>query len=167
MDDDVQIREMTDKDWESVAKIYQQGIDSHIATFQTSVAPYEEFRSSHLDFGALVAVSENRVVGWIALSPTSRRSCYKGVVEISIYIADGYRGIGIGRLLLSRELEIAKAKGVWTLQSVVLDQNTASYHLHKNLGFRFVGYREKVARDCFGTWHNTYLFEYRFNIEED
>ncbi len=85
------IREMIEQDWESVKEIYLQGIELGIATFNTSCPSYESWDKSHTADCRYVYVEENKVVGWVALSPTSSRCVYKGSVEMSIYVSNEKR----------------------------------------------------------------------------
>lgn len=161
----VMIRCMTEKDWASVKVIYEQGIKSGIATFQTEVPSYEEWNAGHLSIGRLVAVIDEEVVGWVALSPTSSRCVYKGVAELSIYIEEKAKQQGIATQLLKELIEVSEREGIWTLQSGIIEENKASIALHQKCGFRQIGYREKIARDQKGIWHNTVLMERRSQVD--
>jgi L-amino acid N-acyltransferase YncA len=158
------IREMQKGDWEQVSEIYQQGMDTNLATFQTECPVYEEFDQSHMKQCRFVIIDGNSVVGWTALSPVSSRCVYRGVAEVSIYIHDSFRGRKIGTQLLSFLSEQSEKDGVWTLQSGIMADNTASIHLHKKCGFRQVGFRERIGKDRFGQWRNTVLMERRNNL---
>lgn len=155
------IREMKDSDWEEVKNIYQQGIDSGISTFMRNVPEFEYWNNSKLKIGRLVATYDGKIVGWIVLSPTSAREEYSGVCEISVYIHQDYKRMGIGRKLIEKEIEVSEANNIWTLQSVMLGNNTPSMKLHESCGFRVVGYREKVAKDRYDQWQNSILMERR------
>jgi len=101
-----------------------------------------------------------RASGWLAASPVSRRECYRGVVEHSVYVDEASRGKGAGRALLERLVAEAPAHGIWTLQTSIIAGNEASLALHAAVGFRTVGRRERIAqRD--GIWHDTVLLELR------
>lgn len=157
-----EIREMEEKDWGRVQEIYRQGIETKIATFQSQVPEFEEWDKGHLQEGRLVAVDkENRVIGWLALSPTSSRCVYRGVVEVSIYIAPEARGQGIGTALLSKAVEVTEELGIWTLYSNIIAINKGSIALHKKCGFRTVGIRERIAKDLDGVWQDTVIMEKR------
>lgn len=157
------IRPMKREDGNFVMDIYQQGIDTNIATFQTECPTYGEWDSGHLNDCRFVAELNGNIVGWIALSATSKREVYHGVVEVSIYINTNYRNQGIGLILMNRLIVESEKLGYWTLYSSVIEENKASITLHKKSGFREIGYREKIAQDRFGKWHNTILFEKRSN----
>lgn len=158
------IRDMKKEDWKSVADIYQEGIDTQIATFQTEVPEYEAWDQSHIKECRLVAETNEEIVGWTALSPVSSRCVYKGVAEVSIYIKREHRGNRIGEMLLQRLFIESEREGYWTLQSGIIELNKASIALHTKSGFRMVGYREKIAKDRQGNWQNTVLMERRSEV---
>ena len=159
-----QIREMNESDWPDVSRIYQDGIDTNMATFQTECPSWEEWDASHLKECRLVITQDNIVLGWAALSAVSGRRAYAGVAELSIYVARSNRGGGVGKTLLLELIACSQANDFWTLQSAILEGNTASVHLHESCGFRKVGYREKIGCDRFGTWRDTYLMEKRMGL---
>jgi len=162
---DVLIREMKKSDWETVREIYKEGIQTKIATFQTELPSYEEWNNAHLPTCRLVAVIGEAVIGWTALSLISSRCVYRGVAEVSIYIKAEYRGNQVGVMLLQELFKESEKQGYWTLQSGILEINHASISLHKKVGFRMIGYREKIAKDSDGVWQNTVLMERRSNAD--
>jgi phosphinothricin acetyltransferase len=145
-------------DWDAVLEIYEEGID--IGTFEELIPTWDEWDGGHLVWPRLVARDDGRVLGWAALSPYSQRSCYRGVAEVSIYIARSARGKGVGRALLERLVSEAEGAHIWTLQASVLDGNQASVALHERCGFRIVGVREKLARKR-NEWRDVVLMERR------
>ena len=155
------IRSMTPEDWPAVARIYQEGMDTNLATFQTECPSWEEWNAAHLQQCRLVAVVDDAVAGWAALSPYSSRSVYSGVAHLSIYIGQEARGVGVGKALLTAMIAASEEAGFWTLQSGIMENNAASIALHNSCGFRLVGYREKIAQDRNGVWRNTLLMERR------
>ena len=155
-----QITSMLDDDWEQVRQIYQEGIDTGQATFETTTPEFNEWHNSHLAFGRLVARTEWVVSGWAALSPVSRRAAYAGVAETSVYVGAAYRGNGIGRSLLQALIEESERNGIWTLQAVMFPENEASLALHRSCGFREVGRRERISK-LNGVWRDTLLLERR------
>ena len=160
----MQIERITYEDIEDVLEIYNQGIQTGYATFQTEIPSIEEWDHSHLSVGRLKAVDENgKLLGFIALSPTSSRCVYRGVAEVSVYIAKEHQKKGIGEILLQAVIETTEKNGIWTLQSGIIDINQASLALHHKCGFRTIGYRERVAKDCNGIWRNVVLVERRSN----
>jgi len=156
-----QIRKILDSDWPEVNRIYREGIDTNLATFQSECPTWEEWDASHLKDCRVVITGDGMVLGWAALTAVSGRCVYAGVAEVSIYISQAYRGLGIGKMLLLELIRLSEANGFWTLQSGIMQNNTASIRLHESCGFRTVGYREKIGRDRFGVWRNTVLMEKR------
>jgi phosphinothricin acetyltransferase len=143
-----------------VEAIYAEGIATGEATFETEPPSWEEFDTSRLDDHRFVAVEEEAVVGWTAVSPTSSRECYAGVVEHSVYVAEHARGRGVGRELMDALVASADAAGIWTIQTSVFPENAASVALHERVGFRVVGRRERIAQLA-GVWRDTLLLERR------
>ena len=156
----ISIRPMTPADWPEVHRIYQEGLDTGLATFETKVPSYDDWDHKHHTDCRIVAEFDNGIAGWAALSPTSPRAAYRGVAEISIYIANAMAGKGIGSALLDALIEASEEAGFWTIQSAIFRENSTSIHLHKKAGFREIGYREKVA-ERFGRWHDIILMERR------
>lgn len=154
------IREMYQTDWDQVKEIYQQGMNTNLATFQSECPSYEEFDQSHLKDRRYVAVDGDIVVGWTALTAVSNRC----VAEVSIYVRDSYKGKQVGTQLLAYLIAKSEEHGIWMLQSGIMENNPASIRLHEKCGFRKVGYRERIGKDCFGQWRNTVLMERRSDI---
>ncbi|MFJ9807587.1 GNAT family N-acetyltransferase [Streptomyces sp. NPDC101158] len=146
---------------ERVVEIYQLGIDSGHATFETRAPTWAEFDSSRLPEHRFVALDRTGVVvGWAAAVPVSDRCAYAGVVEHSVYVDPDARGRGVGLLLLQALLASTDAAGIWTVQAGVFPENTASLALHHRAGFRTVGTRERLGRHH-GTWRDVVLIERR------
>ena len=158
---DYTIEEMKESDWNEVSQIYLEGINTGIATFQNSIPNFEDWNNGHIQSCRLVAKSEGKVLGFAALSPTSSRCVYSGVAEVSIYIGENYRNLGIGHALMSSIIKLSEENNFWTLQSGIIRENAASIELHKKCGFREIGFREKVAKMDNGIWHDTVLMERR------
>jgi L-amino acid N-acyltransferase YncA len=156
----MEIRVLTRGDWPEVEAIYAEGIATRQATFETATPSWEEFDAGRLPAHRLVAVDGRRVVGWAAVSPTSTRECYAGVVEHSVYVSANARGRGIGRALLEALVASTDAAGIWTVQTSIFPENEASLALHERLGFRVVGRRERIAQ-LDGEWRDTLLLERR------
>jgi L-amino acid N-acyltransferase YncA len=151
---------MTPEDWPAVEAIYAEGIATGDATFETAPPSWEEFDSGRLADHRLLAIEGDKIVGWAALSPTSTRACYAGVVEHSVYVAGRARGRGVGRALMEALLASADASGLWTIQTSIFPENAASLALHERVGFRVVGRRERIA-ELDGAWRDTLLLELR------
>lgn len=146
--------------WEAVRRIFQDGIDAGVATFEEAPPDWKGWNTAHRSDCRLVALAGDTVVGWAALSPVSARAAYAGVAEVSVYVAQGRQGQGVGRMLLEALVDAAEAAGIWTLQAVVFPQNAVSLRLHRQAGFREVGRRERIAR-LRGAWQDTVLLERR------
>ncbi|MCZ2526543.1 GNAT family N-acetyltransferase [Streptomyces sp. HB2AG] len=146
-----------------VLAVYRAGIDEGHATFETSAPTWEAFDAAKLPdhrFVALDDAPEEQVLGWVAASKVSDRRAYAGVVEHSVYVSPAARGRGVGRALLEALIASTEAAGVWTVQSGVFPENTASLALHEAAGFRTIGVREKVGR-LRGVWRDVLLIERR------
>lgn len=151
--------------WPEVRAIYEQGIATGHATFQTEAPTWEEWDRSHLPHSRLVAVdagygNNGQVLGWAALSPVSSRCVYGGVAEVSVYVAGAARGRGLGRQLLAALVADSEAHGIWTLQAGIFPENTTSVSIHAGEGFREVGRRERIGQ-LHGVWRDTLLLERR------
>ncbi|GHJ96359.1 phosphinothricin N-acetyltransferase [Streptomyces sp. NE5-10] len=145
---------------EEVLSIYQQGIDEGNATFESTAPTWEAFDKAKLPEHRLVTLDGGRVLGWAAVVPVSDRCAYAGVVEHSVYVHPDARGRGIGLALLTALLASTDADGIWTVQSGIFPENTASLALHQRAGFRVVGTRERIGRHH-GTWRDVVLVERR------
>ena len=151
---------MKPEDWPSVRAIYLEGIATGQATFEAEAPSWEQWDAAHLPFARLVAGDGNRVIGWAALSPVSKRRAYQGVAEVSVYVAERSRGKSIGRALLERLIHESEQNGIWMLQAAVFPENAATLALHKRCGFRAVGRRERISK-LNGAWRDTILLERR------
>lgn len=160
IENNILVRAMKESDWTSVANIYQEGMDTDMATFETQVPSWEKWDSGHLKICRLVVEQDHKVIAWAALSPVSTRAVYAGVAELSIYVATESKGKGLGSILMIRVIEESENAGIWTLQSSIFSENTISIHLHQKAGFRIVGYRERIAKRN-GIWRNTHILERR------
>jgi phosphinothricin acetyltransferase len=154
------IKPMGREHWPEVLRIYLEGIATGNATFEVEAPSWEKWDGSHLPNCRLIAQEESKILGWAALSPVSSRRVYAGVVEVSAYVAEAARGKGIGKSLLSALIESSEDCGVWTLQAGIFPENTASITLHKSLGFREVGRRERIGK-MGDAWRDVVLLERR------
>ncbi|MFB6839738.1 GNAT family N-acetyltransferase [Streptomyces sp. NPDC056361] len=144
-----------------VLAIYQAGIDEGNATFETTAPTWTEFDTAKLPehrFAALDA--DGTVLGWVAATKVSDRCAYAGVVEHSVYVHPDARGRGVARTLLDALIESTEAVGIWTIQSGIFPENTASLAVHARAGFRVIGSRERIGRHH-GVWRDTVLVERR------
>ena len=151
-------------DWPAVREIYEQGIATGNATFETEAPDWRTWDRAHRPDCRLVARLDGEVVGWAALTPFSSRAVYAGVAELSVYVADSARSRGVGSALLEEMIAASEAAGVWTLQAGVMAENEASIRLHTAAGFRVVGLRERLgARQ--GVWRDVVLLERRSPVD--
>jgi L-amino acid N-acyltransferase YncA len=163
--------------WPAVRAIYSEGIATGNATFETELPEWEKWDNSHRQDCRLVAVESINpvaddlvtpidtatILGWAALSPVSTRPVYRGVAEVSVYVATAARGKGIGKALLVSLVKESEASGIWTLQAGVFPENVASIALHKSCGFREVGIRRRIGK-LDAVWRDVLLLERRSDI---
>jgi L-amino acid N-acyltransferase YncA len=157
---DVRIEPMADAHAAAVLAIYQAGIDEGNATFETRAPGWPAFTAGRLPGHRFVATAAGRITGWVAASATSGRCVYAGVVEHSVYVHPGARGQGTGRRLLDALIASTEAAGIWTIESGIFPENTASLALHQAAGFRVVGIRERLGQHH-GRWRDVILIERR------
>lgn len=156
---------MTAAHWPAVEAIYALGIGEGNATFESGPPDWDRFSSTRMMEHSAVALDDDAVVGWVAITPVSARPVYAGVVEHSVYVHREAAGRGIGRALVERLIETTESASIWTIQSSIFPENEASLRLHDALGFRRVGHRERVALMTYGPyagrWRDTILVERR------
>lgn len=147
MPGELMIDEMRPEDWESVARIYGEGIDTGNSTFEQSVPTYERWISAHLEGFSIVAREDGEVLGWAALSPVSARQVYRGVAELSLYVGEKHRGKGVGSVLMRAMIELSEKKGIWTLQGGTFPENRASLALQKKIRVQGSRHQGKAGQD--------------------
>ena len=162
----VTISLMKEANWADVARIYREGIETGNSTFENEPpASWEEWAAKKVDGCSLVAMDDEKIIGWAAVSPFSKRAVYSGVVENSLYISASARGKGVGSTLLKELIQVTEAHGIWTIQSRIFPENKASLRLHLNQGFREVGRLEKIGQMQFGEnkgqWRDVVFVERR------
>ncbi len=160
---DFQIEEMKPTDWDQVSQIYREGILTGNATFEKLIPSWDSWVLDHVVGFNIVARSKNKILGWAALSPTSGRIVYSGVMEVSVYVREEFQGKGIGLALLKKLIELSEYNGIWTLQAGIFPENQTSINLHKKCGFRIVGTREKIGK-MNGVWRDVIFMERRSKI---
>ncbi|WP_235297384.1 GNAT family N-acetyltransferase [Portibacter marinus] len=146
-----------------VQRIYEEGLATGVATFETHIPEWDKWDSDHLAYGRILATDGKSYLGWASLAPVSGRCVYGGVAEVSVYVSEKARGQGVGYYLLGELIRISEENGIWTLQSGIMPGNIASINLHKKCGFRTIGYREKVAQ-LNGVWMDNILMERRSKV---
>ena len=154
------IREMLQSDSESVLEIYRMGLETMNATFETKVPTWQEWDSKHLIHSRFVSDENGIIRGWASLTPFSTREVYRGVAEVSIYVASNFRGRKIGSELMEKIILSSEQNGIWTLFSSVFPENEPTLRLHAKYGFRIIGKRERIAQ-LDGIWRDTILMERR------
>jgi L-amino acid N-acyltransferase YncA/DNA-binding transcriptional ArsR family regulator len=156
------VRPMCPEDADQVLAVYQAGLDAGDASFETEAPSWADFDAAKLPGHRHVATADDtgELLGWAAAGPVTSRSAYAGVVEHSVYVAPGARGKGVGGALLRALITSTEAAGIWTLQSGIFPENTASLHLHEREGFRVVGIRERIGH-LNGRWRDVVLVERR------
>lgn len=150
-------------DWEAIKNIYIEGINTKLATFETSCSVPDigaDWFNGKIDQSIFVAIEQDEVIGWSALSPVSDRCVYGGVAEVSVYVTGIATGKGIGKMLLDQLIAFAENHNIWTLQAGIFTENMASIKLHEKGGFRMVGTREKLGQ-LDGVWKDVVLMERR------
>lgn len=156
----VRLEEMRDADWPQVRDIYLEGIRTGNATFETQAPAWEEWDRDHLRCCRFVAREDEVIYGWAALRPVSARHAYRGVAEVSVYVTESARGLGLGRALLEALVSSSELNGIWTLQAGILAENISSLELHSRCGFREVGRRERIGK-LEDAWRDVVLMERR------
>jgi phosphinothricin acetyltransferase len=159
----MEIRNLRSLDWPEVARIYEDGIRTGNATFETGVPSWESWDAAHSEH-RLVAELDGRIAGWAALVPYSDRCCYSGVAEDSVYVASWAQGQGVGRALLEELIALSEGAGIWTVQAGIFPENKASLRLHLGCRFRLVGVRERIG-ELNGVWRDVLLLERRSEVK--
>ncbi|MDG2449570.1 MAG: GNAT family N-acetyltransferase, partial [Saprospiraceae bacterium] len=111
------LHNIDEANFDAVAEIYAEGIETGKATFETNVPSWSSWDDSHFPFGRIAAYITGNMLGWASLSPVSSRCVYAGVAEVSVYVSQDARGKGVGKLLLESLIDISEENGIWTLQS--------------------------------------------------
>ena len=156
----MEVRGLRPQDWPVVRAVYEAGIATGNATFETGAPSWEAWDAAHLAAHRLVAAEGGRVLGWAALAPVSDRCAYAGVAEDSVYVAPDAQGRGVGGRLLEALVSGAEQAGIWTIQTGIFPENQASVRLHQGCGFRVVGVRERLGQ-LHGRWRDVLLLERR------
>jgi L-amino acid N-acyltransferase YncA/DNA-binding transcriptional ArsR family regulator len=161
---DVPVRPMDDGDWDAVRRIFAEGLDTGVASFETEVPAREALDAAWLPGHRWVAEVDGQVAGWATAKPVSSRAVYAGVAETSLYVGAAFRGRGVGKALIHRQVTAADAGDLWTLQATIFPENRASLNLHHSAGFRTLAVRERIAQRH-GVWRDTVLLERRRAVD--
>ena len=154
---------MLSSHWDKVKEIYEEGIATGNATFETAAPSWEDWDANHVKVPRLVAIENEEIVGWAALTKVSGRCIYAGVGEVSVYVSGTQRGKGIGRRLLQALISESEKNNYWTLQAGIFPENKSSIKIHEDCGFRLIGVREKIGK-MNNVWRDTLLMEKRSKI---
>ena len=157
------IEKLIEKHWPEVRAIYESGLATGNANFSHQVPDWERWDNNHVKTCRLAATENGVVLGWAALTAIADNCVFAGVAEVSVYVADGQRGKGIGKQLLAELVKISEENNFWTLESRIFAENTASLKIHRDNGFRIVGRRERIGK-LDGEWRDTLLLERRSAI---
>jgi L-amino acid N-acyltransferase YncA len=157
------------EDWSDVARIYEAGIAGGNATFESCAPSWQEWSAPRARYPAIVARdgafgedgSGGVVCGWTALSPTSPRSVYRGVGEVSVYVDPAFVRRGVGRTLLGALIDASERAGFWTLRAGIFPENAASIALHESLGFERIGVSRRIGQMPDGRWRDVVHYERR------
>lgn len=166
----ISVYPMGDEDAKEVLEIYDASIRLDDATCVTQLPSWQEWSEAHDTCMRYVAKVSDRVVGFVAVSQVFCSPFYQGVGEISVYVRKQYRKAGVGTALLTRLIEEvdsgepSQTDGVYMLQSRIFTNNESSIALHKKMGFRLVGRREKILKKN-GVWRDVYVYERRARID--
>lgn len=146
----------------AIARIYAEGIEDRVATFETeprSPVQVRELLEARLDTHPAVVVERGGlVVGFAWTGPYSDRPCYGGIGEFSVYVGREARGTGAGTLALRALLSGCERRGFWKLVSRVFTDNGASRRLCLTMGFSEVGVHRRHAR-LDGAWRDVVVVE--------
>ena len=156
----ITITTMLPQHWDAVKIIYEEGIVTGNATFQTAAPTWQEWDIAHIKTCRIIATENNEILGWAALTAVSSKCVYAGVAEVSVYVTTNARGKNIGSLLLQELINQSEQNGIWTLQAGVFPENKASISIHEKNGFRNIGHREKIGK-MGNVWRDTILLERR------
>jgi L-amino acid N-acyltransferase YncA len=156
----MEIKHLEAHHWNEVKRIYEEGIATRNATFETSAPSWDIWDNAHLKSCRFIVLDGDVVAGWAALTPVSGRCVYAGVADISVYVSEMYRGKKIGSMLLQQLIESSEKEGLWTLQAGIFPENKASVALHERNGFQLIGARQKIGK-MDNVWRDTLLLERR------
>jgi L-amino acid N-acyltransferase len=156
---DLRIRLAEVTDAAAIRAIYNVEVTTATSTFDLvprSLAEQEAWLDARSGaFSAIVAVDgaggEDVVVGFASLSPYKERAAYRTSVEDSVYVARDRNGEGIGRLLLTHVVDVARASGFHAVLARIEAGGAASRALHARCGFELVGVEREVGRK-FNRW---------------
>jgi L-amino acid N-acyltransferase YncA len=148
------------EDAAEIARIYNEGIEDRLATFETQPRSEEEVANWLDDGFPLVAVEDanGTLVAWASAAPYSKREAYRGVADFSVYVARAARARGVGRTAMEALAREAESRGLWKLVGRIFPENEASLALCRGLGFREVGVHRRHGK-LDGEWRDVVVVE--------
>lgn len=160
------LRDPIPLDGPAITAIQAEGLAGGHASFRQDPITGAEFAESYPL--AVIAERDGEVLGWSALAAQSDRCVYAGLGEVSTYVAQAAMGQGAGRALLSALISKSEAAGYWTLTAQIFPENAASLALHRALGFKTIGTRERLGRMGYGpladAWRDVVMLERRSTV---
>ena len=161
------IRAATPSDALALAAIYNHYVRETIVTFEEEPVSPETFSRRIADVLAsalpwLVALDDEAALGYAYATPWKPRSGYRFSVEVTVYVADGYAGRGIGSALYGELFPLLEARGVHAAMGGIALPNDASIALHERFGMRKVAHFEQVGFK-FGRWIDVGYWERIFS----
>ena len=156
----MRVRAAVPADAAAICRIYNDGIEDRIATFETTPRTPADIRDWFAGSYPIVVVEDagGSVIAFASTSTYRPRDCYRGIAEFSVYVAREARGRGAGRAAMNGLIDAAREAGFWKPVSRVFVENAASRRLCETVGFREVGTYRKHAR-LDGTWRDVVIVE--------
>ena len=156
------IRPAKIEDLNRITQIYNEAVQTTVATFDTEPKTLEEqevWFANHGPRHPVLVAELNRVISaWASISKWSDRLAYSDTGEISLYVKEEFRGRGIGRKLLEAVVAEGERVGLHTIIARIAGGNKVSIHLHESLGFEHIGIMREVGRK-FGRLLDVYLMQ--------
>ena len=152
-------RAATAADAAAIARIYNEGIEERIATFETRPRTAADVARWFDDTHPIVVIEDGgEIIAFASTSTYRPRECYSGIAEFSVYAARSARGRGAGKAAMIALIQAARNAGFWKLVSRVFVENGPSRGVLKSVGFREVGTYERHAR-LDGVWRDVVIVE--------
>ena len=152
-------RAATPADAAAIARIYNEGIEERIATFETRLRTAADVEKWFDGVHPVVVVEDRgEILAFASTSIYRPRECYAGIADFSVYASRAARGRGAGRAAMVALMDAARDAGFWKLVSRVFPENAASRGLLRSIGFREVGTYERHAK-LDGVWRDVVIVE--------
>jgi phosphinothricin acetyltransferase len=153
----------TQNDLSKILDIYNDAVDNTTATFdinhQTLDQRIQWFNKLSKTHPIIVAIEDENVSGFASLSPFREKEAYKQTAELSVYVDEKYRAKGIATTLINNLLELSENYNIKTIISVITTGNDSSVHIHKKLGFKYMGTLTSVGYK-FDKWLDVDFYQY-------